>query len=256
MTGYLRKFVPKYAAVTKPLQDLKTQLLKNAPTKGQKRKGYSSRTRITLVEESHTKSFLDLKNALSKTSILVHFDPDRTLYIDIDASHEFGFGVILFHDKSDTVSLRSKDSKPTLAKWPSTGNVQPIMFLSRLLTQAEKNYWPTELETAGLVWTVKKVRHLIESSKYEIMVQTDHSSIVDISRQKLITATTSTMKMNVRLIRASQFLSQFSLNIRHKPGHLNVIPDALSRLPCSNIPSVGLDQILMSLMPYISTTQR
>lgn len=154
MTGYLRKFVPKYAAVTKPLQDLKTQLLKNAPTKGQKRKGYSTRTRITLVEESHTKSFLDLKNALSKTSILVHFDPDRTLYIDIDASHEFGFGVILFHDKSDTVSLRSKDSKPTLAKWPSTSNVQPIMFLSRLLTQAEKNYWPTELETAGLVWTV------------------------------------------------------------------------------------------------------
>lgn len=85
------------------------------------------------------------------------------------------------------------------------------------------------------------MRHLIESSKYEIMAQTDHSSIVDISRQKLITATTSTMKMNVRLIRASQFLSQFSLNIRHKPGHLNVIPDVLSRLPSSNIPSVGLD---------------
>ena len=40
--------------------------------------------------------------------------------------------------------------------------------------------------------------------------------------------------MNVRLIRASQFLSQFSLNIRHKPGRLNIVPDALSRLPSNN----------------------
>jgi hypothetical protein len=29
----------------------------------------------------------------------------------------------------------------------------------------EKNYWPTELETAGLVWVIKKVRHLIQSSE-------------------------------------------------------------------------------------------
>jgi hypothetical protein len=44
--------------------------------------------------------------------------------------------------------------------WPTKDDIQPIMFLSRLLTPAEKNYWPTELETAGLIWVIKKVRHL------------------------------------------------------------------------------------------------
>lgn len=33
--GYLQKFIPRYAAVAKPLQDLKTSLLKSAPVKGQ-----------------------------------------------------------------------------------------------------------------------------------------------------------------------------------------------------------------------------
>lgn len=241
MTGYLRKFVPRYAAVAKPLHDLKTHLLKDAPTKGQIRKGYLSRTKIKDPDAMHIKAFSDLKSTLTKLSILVHFDPSRTLYIDIDASHEFGFGVVLFHDKANGVYPEEKIPKQAGSKWPSISNVQPIMFLSRLLTPAEKNYWPTELETAGLVWTIKKVRHLIELSKQIVMVQTDHSSIVDITQQRLITATASMMRMNVRFIKASQFLSQFLLKIQHKPGHLNVIPDALLRLPSDNAPLLPLD---------------
>lgn len=115
------------------------------------------------------------------------------------------------------------------------------MFLSRLLTPAEKNYWPTELELACVVWTIKKVRHMIQSSKEPTIVQTDHSSIVNIGKQKLITATTSTMRLNVRLVRASQFLSQFRLDIRHKPGKEHIIPDALSRLASANTGSLKDD---------------
>ena len=37
-------------------------------------------------------------------------------------------------------------------------------------------------------------------------------------------------KLNKRLIRASQYLSQFKMEIKHKPGRANIIPDALSRL--------------------------
>lgn len=103
MTGYLRKFIPRYAAVTKPLQDMKTSLLKSAPTKGQKRKNYSTRTKISNASPDQIQAFTNLKKALSRSSILIHFDPDRILYIDIDASHEFGFGVMLF-------MIRSKES--------------------------------------------------------------------------------------------------------------------------------------------------
>ena len=42
------------------------------------------------------------------------------------------------------------------------------------------------------------------------------------------------MRINVRLIIASQFLSQFRLDIRHNPGKEHIIPDALSRLASAN----------------------
>ena len=42
------------------------------------------------------------------------------------------------------------------------------------------NYWPMELEIAGFVQVVKKVRHLIESSWARVIIQTDHSAILDI----------------------------------------------------------------------------
>ena len=43
------------------------------------------------------------------------------------------------------------------------------------------------------------------------------------------------MRMNLRLIRASQFLQQFRLDVRHKPGKEHIIPDVLSRLASTNV---------------------
>lgn len=42
------------------------------------------------------------------------------------------------------------------------------------------------------------------------------------------------MRLNLRLVRAFQFLQQFKLEVRHKPGKEHIIPDALSRLASSN----------------------
>ena len=47
-----------------------------------------------------------------------------------------------------------------VGRWPTKAQILPIIFLSRSLTVAESNYWPTELEIAGLVWVLKKIRHL------------------------------------------------------------------------------------------------
>ena len=49
----------------------------------------------------------------------------------MDASKEFGFGACVYH--------------------LIDGKVKPILFLSRLLTEAERSYWLIELEVAGLV---------------------------------------------------------------------------------------------------------
>jgi hypothetical protein len=42
------------------------------------------------------------------------------------------------------------------------------------------------------------------------------------------------MRINVRLIRVSQFLSQFRFDIRHKSDKDHIISDALSRLVSEN----------------------
>lgn len=43
------------------------------------------------------------------------------------------------------------------------------------------------------------------------------------------------MRLNLQLVRASQFLQQFKLDVRHKPGKEHIIPDALSRLASANV---------------------
>lgn len=101
--------------------------------------------------------------------------------------------------------------------------------MSRLLTDAETRYWPTELEVVGLVWVVKKIRHMIEAAVHTTIIYTDHSAAVSIVRQTSLN-TTSTEKLNLRLIRASKYLQRFRLDVRYKPGKSNIVPDALSRL--------------------------
>jgi len=45
------------------------------------------------------------------------------------------------------------------------GDIEPICFLFKTLTAAERRYWPRELEVACLVWAVGKLRHMINESK-------------------------------------------------------------------------------------------
>ncbi len=226
LTGYLRSYIHFYAQLAAPLQSLKTSLLRDAPLGGQQRRAYASKIKLGPPTPQELASFNSIQEALSRPSTLVHHNPDKVLWIDLDASKKFGFGAIVFHTISNEAIPEGR--------WPSATNIHPILFLSRLLTPAERNYWPTELEIAGFVWVVKKVRHIIESSKSSVIIQTDHSAILDILQQSSITSTTSTMRLNLRLVRASQFLQQFKLEVRHKPGKEHIIPDALSRLASSN----------------------
>lgn len=50
-------------------------------------------------------------------------------------------------------------------------------------------------------------------------------------------------RLNLRLVRASQYIQQFRLLVYHKPGKLNCVADALSRLPAQGkaVPRVDDD---------------
>ena len=80
---------------------------------------------------------------------------------------------------------------------------------------------------------MKKTRHIVEASPEKTVIYTDHDAALDIATQTTL-KTTSTDKLNLRLIRASDYIQRFNLDIRHKPGKQHVVPNALSRLSSDN----------------------
>ena len=222
LTGWLRSSIPRYAQTAAPLQERKTVLTKGLGSgiKGPARKRSATRVVFYAPTEAELTSFRRLQQAFASPTFLAHYDSTRPLFIDIDASKSFGFAAMVYHHKNDQIAEKLVRT-----------DVQPILFLSRCLNAAERNYWPTELEISAIVWVVKKTRHMIESNqKPPVIVYTDHSAAIPISKQTTLN-TTSTDKLNLRLIRASQYLSAFNLELRHKAGKSNTVPDALSRLP-------------------------
>ncbi len=134
--------------------------------------------------------------------------------------------------------------KPSATQvYPPHHAIEPILFLSRLVTSAESRYWPTELELAGIVWVLKKIRHIVEASFGPTIVYTDHGAALGIAKQTTLT-TTSTDKLNLRLVRASDYIQRFNLEFRHKPGKQHIVPDALSRLASDNTEENTEDGIL------------
>ena len=76
---------------------------------------------------------------------------------------------------------------------------------------------------------IRKTQHLIEASAKLIIIFTDHSVIMSIVKQMSLSSSV-TDKLNLRLIQASQYLSQFCLNVHHRLRKQHVISDALFRL--------------------------
>ncbi len=109
-----------------------------------------------------------------------------------------------------------------------------IFFLSRFLTSAEKNHWAIELQIAEFASVIQKTRNLVEFSREQIIIQSDHSSIIGIMQQSAIISTASKMQINVRLIKAFQFLCGFYLSVWYKFRIKHVVPDLLSRLVNAN----------------------
>ena len=225
LTGWLRSYVEKYAQKAEPLQRRKTLLLRSSPSiSGKLRQRYTKHSVLQPTNEER-QAFEAIQRYFRNPKFLAHYSPTRLLLADLDASKK-GFGVVVYHVKSGIEKELLLNSD---LKYPPRSAVEPVLFLSKTLNPAESRYWPTELEVACLVWTVRRIRHLIESSKQATRVYTDHSATTSIVQQSTLRST-NTDKLNLRLVRASQYLSQFSLDVRHKPGKGHVVPDALSRL--------------------------
>ena len=70
---------------------------------------------------------------------------------------------------------------------------------------------------------------MMKSSNHTTIIYTNHENITRIVKQIKLNST-NTNKINLRLIRALMYLSQFQLKIRHCFEKFNIISDAFNRL--------------------------
>ena len=100
------------------------------------------------------------------------------------------------------------------------GKVHPVAYASRGLLKHERNYAVSELEGLAVVWALGHFHAYIVGQ--DITVFTDHAAL-----QSPLKAP----KLSGRLMRWSLKLQQFMPTIKHRPGAMHVVPDALSRMP-------------------------
>lgn len=161
-------------------------------------KGRRKSQKVVWNEEADD-AFRQIKQALVSAPILSSPDFSKPFYIQCDASN-VGLGVMLTQRNGD--------------------NELVVAFASRSLTEVEKKYSVTEKECLSVLFGLDKFRPFIDGVHFTVI--TDHYSLLWLSNLKNPTG---------RLARWAMRLSQYDMEIVHRKGALNVIPDALSRAP-------------------------
>lgn len=142
MIGFYRKFVPYFAELVSPLQDLLNQYQKDI-----------SHFQWT-TEATH--SFEKSKQALADSVLLIHPNPSCSLYHLVTDASSVAIGAAL-HQVVD-------------------GIPQPIAFFSKKLTQPQKVYSTFDRELLAAYLSVLKFKHIIEGRN--VILFTDHRPLV------------------------------------------------------------------------------
>ena len=100
------------------------------------------------------------------------------------------------------------------------GEIRPVAFYLRTLTMPELNYDTHDKELLAIFEAFRSWQHYLEGSTSPVDVVTDHKNLVYFSTSKVLTR---------RQARWSEYLSQFNLVIRFRPGKLGAKPDVLIR---------------------------
>lgn len=156
--------------------------------------------KITWSDERIT-AFERAKADLASATLLHFPDPSAPLALTTDAS-EIAVGAVL--------------------EQYSKGMWQPLSFFSRQLRHAEIKYSAYDKELLAIYLAVHHFRHWVEGRSFRIF--TDHRPLIP-AFQKATTPLSSRQQRHLARI------SEFSTDIQHVSGKLNVVADVLSRLP-------------------------
>ncbi|XP_068121096.1 uncharacterized protein [Hyperolius riggenbachi] len=190
MVGYYQRFVPDFATIAAPL----TNLIKGKSSGG-----------ITWNKDAEV-AFCKLKEVLCSGPVLIAPDFKKKFVVQTDASN-VGLGAVL----SQMVH----------------GEEHPVVYLSRKLTPAEKNYSIVERECLAIKWALEALRYYLLGRRFRLV--TDHSPLTWMAQAK---------GQNARVTRWFLSLQDYNFSVEHRAGKLQANADALSRTYCMFMESV------------------
>lgn len=100
----------------------------------------------------------------------------------------------------------------------------PIAFVSHRLSATEKNWSAIELEAYAVVVCTRKLRNFLVGFDFTIVTDQEGISFM------FDTTKVQSRVKNAKLARWRIELSEFTYNIQYRPGPLNTVADALSRV--------------------------
>ena len=185
MVNQLSKFSPFLADQSKPLRDLLS-------TKNQ-----------WVWEEPQSIAFNDIKTAISSSQVLGLYDPTNPTIVSADAS-SYGLGAVLQQRQNN-------------------GELKPIAFISRSLSDTEQRYAQIEKEALAVTWASERFQDYLIGLHYTL--ETDHKPLVPLLSSKNLE------ELPIRIQRFRLRLMRFNYTVIHVPGKSLCTADALSRSP-------------------------
>lgn len=161
------------------------------------------RTDFFELDERQLESFTSLKNIVAYN--LEESFPDYTLpfHVGTDASGA-GISGVLYQ-------LPNGPDHPEDIKY--------ISFMARSLSESERKYSATKRELLAIVFALNKFHYYIWGRHFDLY--TDHRALTFIHTQR---------DLNPMMTAWQDTLLNYSFTVHYRPGILNVLPDALSRL--------------------------
>lgn len=183
MCNFFRRYIKGFSAIAKPIHD--TIKVK------QEFKWTSEAQRAMNV----------LKERLTSSPLLVHYDPAAQPIIRCDASG-YGLGAVLLQKSDD----------------PLKSGV--IAYTSRTLSQSERNYATTHKECLAMIHAIKQWRYYLYGKQFQVI--TDHHALCWLMKTK---------DHQGQLARWSLLLQEFQFTVHYESGKIHDDADCLSRYP-------------------------
>jgi len=148
------------------------------------------------------KAFDELKRIFTSKLVLAAPDLDKEFRVEADASN---------YATGEVLSMKCLDEK-----W------RPVVFISKSLSDIERNYEIHDKEMLTIVRCLEAWRYFLEEAVVKFEIWTDHKNLEYFMKAQ---------KLNQRQARWALYLSRFDFTLKHVLGSKMGKADSLSRRP-------------------------